>query len=430
MKIPELLAPAGSLRAFIGAVNAGADAVYFGGTRFGARAYAENFTEEEAVRAIRYARLMGVRTHMTVNTLLRGEELSGLADYLAPYVEAGLTAVIVQDFGVLRTIREAFPALHIHASTQMAVTGVHGARMLKEMGVTRVVPARELSLEELRRLSEEGGIEVEAFIHGAMCYCYSGMCLFSGMIGGRSGNRGRCAQACRMPYGTKEDPAGEYYLLSMKDMCTIDDLRSLCEAGVAALKIEGRMKKAEYAAGVTSVYRKYLDALAEGKEMPVSQEDRALLSSLYLRTEVQTGYLRRHNGREMITMREGAYNKTEEELLRFVAERYLDDRKKRGIRMRLSLVPEQPAALTLSAGATVVSCTGDVARRPKTRPLAEEEIQRQLEKLGDTDFVSEETEVSMPEEVFLPLRALGELRREGVRLLTEALLREGGGEDD
>lgn len=425
MNVPELLAPAGSFRAFTGAVNAGADAVYFGGTRFGARAYAENFTEEEAVRAIRYARLMGVDTHMTVNTLLRGEELDGLTDYLAPYVDAGLTAVIVQDFGVLKTIRDAFPSLKLHASTQMAVTGVHGARLLKSMGVQRVVPARELSLTELQAMAEESGIEVEAFIHGAMCYCYSGMCFFSGMIGGRSGNRGRCAQACRMPYGTERYPEGGKYLLSMKDMCTIDDLKALCLAGVRALKIEGRMKKPEYAAGVTAIYRKYLDLIAEGKDPVVTKEDREMLSALYLRTDVQTGYLYRHNGADMITMREGAYNKTEEEVLRAVSERYLDVRRKRGVRLHLRLQPEEALELTLSSGSTSVTCYGAVAAYAKTRPLAAEEVKRQLEKLGDTDFAAEETRLTMTEDVFVPLKEIGALRREGVRLLTDALLKGG-----
>ena len=426
MKIPELLAPAGSYKAFLGAVNAGADAVYFGGTRFGARAYAENFTEEQAIDAIRYACLMGVDTHMTVNTLLRREELDSLCDYLEPYVSAGLTAVLVQDFGVLKTLRDAFPSHRLHASTQMAVTGVHGARLLGQMGVQRVVPARELSLAELTALVSDGCVEVEAFIHGAMCYCYSGMCLFSGMIGGRSGNRGRCAQACRMPYGTATDPAGQYYLLSMKDMCTIRDLPALVQAGVHALKIEGRMKKPAYAAGVTAIYRKYLDRIAAGKaDAKVEPEDMRMLAALYQRTDVQTGYLHRHNGAEMITMREGAYNKTEDALLAEIEERYLRGKKKLAVTMHCSVQPDRPLTLTLHAGDSTVTRTGEAVQRARTRPLTAEDVKKQLLKLGETAFFAEDAEVTMPPDAFVPLAAISALRREGAEALTKVLLAKG-----
>ena len=190
----ELLAPAGNAEAFYGAVHAGADAIYLGGNRFGARAYAENFSEDELVDCIRYAHLLGRKVYLTVNTLVKESEFSELYEYLMPYYRAGLDGVIIQDMGVFAFIRDAFPQMELHGSTQMTITGEYGAEFLKKQGACRVVPARELSLEEIRRIKEVTGMEIECFIHGAMCYCYSGQCLFSSILGGRSGNRGRCEE--------------------------------------------------------------------------------------------------------------------------------------------------------------------------------------------------------------------------------------------
>ena len=251
MKKVELLAPAGNTEAFYGAIHAGADAVYLGGNRFGARAYAENFSEEELVACIRYAHLFGRKVYLTVNTLVKESEFSEIYEYLEPYYRAGLDGVIIQDLGVFSFIRENFPGMELHGSTQMTITGEYGAEFLKEQGACRVVPARELSLKEIRRIKEATGMEIECFIHGAMCYCYSGQCLFSSILGGRSGNRGRCAQPCRLPYSSKGQK--ECYPLSLKDMCTIESIPELLRAGIDSFKIEGRMKKAEYAAGVTAI---------------------------------------------------------------------------------------------------------------------------------------------------------------------------------
>ena len=262
----ELLAPAGSFESLKAAVAAGADAVYIGGSRFGARAYAENLSEDRMLEAIDYAHLHGVSLYLTVNTLVKEKELDGLYGFLAPYYERGLDAVIVQDLGVLAAVRRWFPDLHVHASTQMTITGAEGARLLKEMGATRVVTARELSLAELKTIHEKVDIEIESFVHGALCFCYSGQCLLSSLIGGRSGNRGRCAQPCRLPYDAsgrgqaasgrngqnRRDLPGrnlrnspnERYLMSMKDLCTLDLLPDILESGVYSLKIEGRRRGA------------------------------------------------------------------------------------------------------------------------------------------------------------------------------------------
>ena len=223
----EILAPAGSYESMVAAVNAGANAVYIGGSRFGARAYADNLDEEAMIRAIDFVHLHNCRIYMTVNTLVKEKELPELYGYLKPYYEAGLDAVLVQDLGVFSYIREHFPDLPLHISTQMTVTGKYSAADLKRMGAVRVVPARELSLKEIREISEATGLEVETFVHGALCYCYSGQCLFSSLIGGRSGNRGRCAQTCRLPFDVEKGDKvlggkNEKYVLSLKDLCTLD----------------------------------------------------------------------------------------------------------------------------------------------------------------------------------------------------------------
>lgn len=305
------------------AVYAGADAVYMGGTRFGARAYADNPDHGQFKEAIDYCHLHGRALYMTVNTLLKECEMErDLYEYLAPLYQHGLDAVIVQDLGVLSFIRKQFPDVPIHASTQMTVTGAQGALFLKELGVTRVVTARELSLREIREIYEKTGMEIESFVHGALCYCYSGQCLFSSLVGGRSGNRGRCAQPCRLPYElyekeTRRNTAEEMYLLSPKDMCTLDLLPEILKSGVYSLKIEGRMKKPEYTAGVVRIYRKYLDQCLDievpdikpyrttthGSTFCVEEKDRRELMDLYNRGGFNEGYYRTRNGKEMMSLR-------------------------------------------------------------------------------------------------------------------------------
>ena len=297
----EILAPAGSYASFRAALCAGADAVYAGGPRFGARAYADNFSQEGLVQAVGEAHLFGRKFYLTVNTLLKENEIAELYDYLAPLYEAGLDAVIVQDAGVMEYVRRYFPGLDIHASTQMTVTGAYGAKFLKGQGVTRIVPARELSLGEIRRIRRKTSLEIECFVHGALCYCYSGQCLLSSMIGGRSGNRGQCAQPCRLPYTAGGE---KKYYLSSKDICTLEIIPDLVDAGINSFKIEGRMKKPEYVAGVTSMYRKYTDLyLREGRQgFIVSPADRERLMDLYNRGGSSEGYYKRHNGRGMLAL--------------------------------------------------------------------------------------------------------------------------------
>lgn len=307
----EVLAPAGSYDIMTAVFSAGADAVYLGGDLFGARAYAGNFNQEELLRALDYAHLRGKKIYMTVNTLLKEQELSErLTDYLAPYYEAGLDAAIVQDLGVFQTLRDNFPDLPLHASTQMTVTGSRGALLLKQMGAARIVTARELSLSELKQIHTQCEIEIESFVHGALCYSYSGQCLFSSMNGRRSGNRGRCAQPCRLDYhvldsaGQTVNNAKTRYALSPKDLCALQQLPEILEAGVHALKIEGRMKNATYAAGVTAIYRKYADLYQElGKSgYRVLEQDVTDLLAIYNRGGFTGGYYTQDKGRQMMSL--------------------------------------------------------------------------------------------------------------------------------
>ncbi len=304
MKKIEILAPAGSYESLEAAVLAGADAVYVGGNKFGARAFANNFSEEQMLEAIDFVHLHDRKIYMTVNTLLKEKEIENeLYQYIEPYYRQGLDAVIVQDLGVLSFLRQHFPDLPIHASTQMTVTNVLGAKFLEEQGVERVVTSRELQLEEVRAITEQTNLEVESFVHGALCYCYSGQCLYSSMIGGRSGNRGQCAQPCRLPYKVGKN-GKESYVLSLKDICTLDYIPELCEAGIYSFKIEGRMKKPEYVAAVTAMYRKYADLyLTKGKKaFAVSREDKEILMDIYNRGGFHGGYYHTRNGREMISL--------------------------------------------------------------------------------------------------------------------------------
>lgn len=432
----ELLAPAGNVEGFYGAVHAGADAVYLGGSRFGARAYAENFTDAELVECIRYGHLLGRRIYLTVNTLLKEEELNELYDYLNPFYEAGLDAVIVQDTGVLRFIRKHFPALELHASTQMTLCSHYGAELLRELGACRIVPARELSLQELSEIKERTGMELETFIHGAMCYCYSGQCLFSSILGGRSGNRGRCAQPCRLPYRVRigREQCETCYPMSLKDMCTIEYIPQLIEAGIDSFKIEGRMKKPEYAAGVTAVYRRYIDSYYELREQygkgqaaeryRVSQEDLDRLSALYIRSGKQEGYYFRHNGRDMVTLSDPAYSGNDEKLLAEVRGCYLEEKLRLPVRVTGSFVPGMPAEVTLQTGGAVVAVQGATVDQAQKQPVTVENVRKQLGKMGDSPFFPEHMELKVGENAFYPLKQINELRREAVLALERFLLEE------
>ena len=434
----ELLAPAGSYEGLQAVVKAGADAVYIGGSMFGARAYANNPQQDEMLEAIDYVHIHGKQIYLTVNTLLKNKELYGqLYDFLAPYYQQGIDAVIVQDLGVLSFLKKEFPNLPIHASTQMAVTGAKGVALLKEAGVSRIVTARELSLKEIHEIYKETGMEIESFVHGALCYCYSGMCLFSSMLGGRSGNRGRCAQPCRLPYTAYKDreqisQEEQAYLLSPKDMCTVDILPEILQAGVYSLKIEGRMKRPEYAAGVTSIYRKYLDLYEKNpKNYGVTSEDRQILLDLYQRDGFNQGYYHSHNGKEMMAVvnqkeqnkKQKIAGKRNELLFEQLKKEYLDTKKQEKINGNFILFANSPAILDLDFQDIHVQVMGDIVEEAKKQPLSADRVEKQMRKTGQTPFVFDTLEIMTDEAGFLPMQSINELRRQGLEELEKEILK-------
>ncbi len=424
----EVLAPAGSLDSMKAAIEAGADAVYMGGDLFGARAYAENPDMEGLLSAIDHVHLRGRKLYLTVNTLLKEQELEEkLYDFLEPVYEAGVDALLIQDLGVWRQVREWFPDLPLHASTQMTVTGVAGALAVKAMGGARVVTARELSAAEIRRICREAGVEVEVFVHGAMCYCYSGQCLFSSLAGGRSGNRGRCAQPCRLPYGVWDAGAGKEasYLMNLKDLCGLDSLGELLDAGVDSLKIEGRMKSPRYTAGVVSVYRKYVDRYLEAGSsgLRAAAEDKAFLLELFDRGGMSDGYFHRQNGKDMVFFgKKPEFRQVDPEVLRSIDRSYIETESKEKIKGTLIIAKDLPAKLSLRMGEVCAEAEGKTAVSAKNRPVTREELARQVSKLGNTPFSLEELSVELSGDCFLPMGAVNELRRKAVSALTEAVL--------
>ena len=450
----ELLAPAGSFDCARAAVNAGADAIYMGGPFFSARAYAESSKEDMLLKTLDFCHMRGVRVFMTLNTLLKDAELATVRDYLKPYADKGLDGVIVQDLGVMRLVREFYPELELHISTQMAVTGVRTARRLMEMGAKRIVLARELSLKEIRAIKEQTGAELEVFAHGALCYSYSGNCLMSSFIGGRSGNRGRCAGTCRLPFdiydetGRRLNKEHEQYLLSMCDLNTLHRLPEMLEAGVYSFKIEGRMKSPEYTAAVTSVYRKYLDKAmeyaaknvsaaitsAKGEKekqtakngYTVASEDERLLTEVFDRAGVTDGYLDGRNGRDMVTVAgKPEYRERNEALIEDIRARYIDKDIKLPIYAKVKLIKGEPIELEYSYGRSKVKVKSQMTvQEADKRPTAMDEVADKIGKLGDTDFVLDDAEIELDENCFVPMRALNELRREASDELAQRIIRD------
>ena len=448
----EILAPAGSFDSMKAAVAAGADAVYMGGSRFGARAYAENPDEMGMLEAINYVHLHGRQLYMTVNTLVKEDEMDDLYDYLLPYYQAGLDAVIVQDMGVFSYIREHFPDLPVHASTQMTITGPEGAALMTRMGAVRIVTARELSLEEIRRIYQETGVEIESFVHGALCYCYSGQCLFSSLIGGRSGNRGRCAQTCRLPFDVlrrpdennpnenrnkkKENgvlnPGDSKYVLSLKDLCTLDILPDILEAGVYSLKIEGRMKSPRYTAGVVRLYRKYVDLYLKNgrKGYRVDPKDRKELLDLFDRGGQTLGYYTEHNGRDMVVCHEKpAFRQENRELYQYLDKTYVEAEVKEPVQGFARVCEGEPLQLTiqyedpLTGESRMAGGIGAVVQTAVKQPMSKERIEKQLGKTGNTPYYFENLEVETGGSPFVPVQELNELRRSAFEQLTGEILR-------
>ncbi len=431
-KYPELLAPAGSLETGRAVIQAGADAVYVGGSQFGARAYAKNFSKEELLSMLDYAHLHGCKIYLTVNTLLKQPEIDSLYAYLLPYYKAGLDAVIVQDYGVMRLIHTCFPDLPLHISTQMSVANACGAEELKRLGAARIVPARELSLEEIRAMRAQTDIELECFVHGALCYSYSGQCLLSSMLGGRSGNRGRCAQPCRLPYtvlaqdGRTLLSKPDSYPLSLKDLCTIDQIPALAAAGIDSFKIEGRMKSADYAAGVTAVYRKYIDAYIDSgcrlESVKVAQQDYRQLLDAGNRSGFTDGYYRRRNGPSMVSMQCPSHAKGSAASVETVHAAYVEKEEKIPVQAKAWFQTGYPARLSVTCRGITVSAEYGMVQAALKQPVSRAAAAAQLQKTGNTPFVMDVVAVTMDEEVFLAKQELNQLRREALARLEQAIL--------
>ena len=446
----ELLAPAGSIEALKAAYIAGADAVYIGGSRFGARAYADNPDETELCAAIDLAHRLGRKLYMTVNTLVKDTEVEkDLEAFMTPYVREGLDGVIVQDFGIVDLFQNVFPELPLHASTQMSVTGVHGARFLKEIGMTRIVPARELSLDEIRTIHTHTGMEIESFIHGAMCYSYSGQCLMSSLIGGRSGNRGRCAGVCRLPFDVYEDGRlltgpNTRYPLNMKDMNTVEILPDMIRAGISSFKIEGRMKKPEYTAGVVSVYRKYIDLfLTDPDHYRVDPADLRFLWTLFNRDGFNQGCYYERNGRDMIALKNEKTNGIRQKAAHDLTEQLRTDLSTREARQKLQSPVKGSLTLSEADGATLTLIWSDTQmpewaagglsdsillkvhrdgiQKAAKRPVSEERVRAQMQKTGTSDYYFAALDLTMEENLFVPMQLLNELRREGFEELSRKI---------
>lgn len=409
----ELLAPAGSIPAVHAAVQNGANAVYMGFGEFNARRGAKNFTPEEMAEVIAYCRLRGVKTHITVNTLVSDRELPQMLRDVETVYRAGADALIVQDLGAARAIRAAFPDISLHASTQMTVHSLEGALFAKQQGFSRVVLSRELPMSEIAYITEHAGIETEVFVHGALCMCYSGQCELSAVIGRRSGNRGLCAQPCRLPYGGKNN-----YPMSLRDLSLISQLHELEKAGVASFKIEGRMKRPEYVAIVTRIYAA---VLREGR-MP-SQDELNELKTVFSREGFTQGYYEDRIGPKMFGTRSEAKQSELRPLYDRAAKTFADGQESRTIPVRFSLSAFEGALIALHAEAG--GCTADVQAEPperaRSRATGYDDAAKALGKTGGTVFAVQRIEAELGEGLMIPAKVMNALRREALEQLTGQL---------
>ena len=410
-KLPELLSPAGSLEAFRAAIDGGADAIYVGGSAFNARINAKNFSPEELAESVRLAHAYGVKVYQTVNTMIYDRETDELLRATEQSANIGVDAFIVSDLGAASLIHSRLPEMELHASTQMSVHNAAGARFLEKYGFSRVVPARELSARDIKYLVDNNPLEVEIFIHGALCVSHSGQCLFSSLVGGRSGNRGLCAQPCRLPYGCGGERAGDKYPLSLKDLSLASHVREIIDSGAASLKIEGRMKSPEYVRGVTSIWRRLLD---EGRD--AGRDDVRELAELFSRGGFTDAYYTKTIGRGML----GVRSESDKQLSREV-EKFNKITRKTPIGVKVSLFEGEPSTLTLTCGEHSVTVTGDAPQRAINAPMDEAAVRRSLSKLGDTPFEIGDFDADIQDGVMMPVSALNALRRSGAEALVNAL---------
>lgn len=398
-QLPELLAPAGSFECLIAAIRGGADAIYVGGKRFGARAYAKNFDIDELGRAVTYAHLHGRKIYVTINTLILDREMEDALAYARELYEIGVDALIVADLGLIRVLHEHLPDFELHASTQMSAHNSIGADMAYDLGCARVVLARELSRENIVAVTKKCKPEIEVFLHGALCVCHSGQCLFSSMVGGRSGNRGECAQPCRLPYNGEKN-----YPLSLTDLCLANHVRELCDSGVASLKIEGRMKSPEYVYTVTSIYRKLLDEYREATESEYA-DLRAAFSRGGFTDKYFTGRIS-----EKMTGTRGEEDKEISRAMKLAP----TEIQRKAVRAIAEFSLDKPARFTLTDGEKTATVKGATPRVAESRPLTEEDLKDRLSKMGATylSLNAEDIEITLEEGINLSPAEINALRRD------------------
>ena len=409
----EILAPAGSFDALVAAVRSGADAVYLGMKQFSARRNAENFDSDSIFEAVRYCRIRAVAVYLTLNIMLKTDELESALDTVRTAVAAGINGIIVQDLGLAKIIRKVFPELPLHASTQMSVNSPSALPLLKEMGFCRVVVAREMSkgqLSELCKAAKELQMEVEVFVHGALCMCLSGQCLMSALLGGRSGNRGLCAGPCRLPFSV---PDGTGYDLSLKDLSLLAYLKDLARMGVTSFKIEGRMKRPEFVAAATAAARAALDG--ENRE-----ELSETLRNVFSRSGFTDGYYTGKTGREMFGIRTRDDVLAAGDAIPKLHELYRGERQSVGIDMKVEICADKPIELTVSDGENTVSVEGDIPQTASNRPVEVDGVRKSLSKLGLTPYFVRDFTARIDEGLFVPASILNELRRCATEKLDDA----------
>lgn len=394
-QLPELLSPAGSPEALRAAIEGGADAVYFGGPSFNARMRAKNFTAEDMREGIALCHAFGVRAYVTLNTLVTDRELPAFLDAAASAREAGADALIVADLGGAAAIRHAFPDLPLHASTQAGAHSAAAARLFGKIGFCRVVLAREATADDMRHFIRTCGVETEVFVHGALCVCHSGQCLFSSMVGGRSGNRGACAQPCRLP-----DADGRYPL-SLKDLSLARHIPALIDMGVDSLKIEGRLKSPEYVRDVTAVFRRLLD-----ERRAATDKEMKYLADIFSRGGFTDGYFAGRIDRHMLGTRSEADKQTSAGQAPFTG-------LTRSVPLTLDFVmePNEPVRLTLTANGKTCTVAGDIPLAARTAPMSADDVKKNLCRFGGTPYRVEQTRVTVGEGLLLPLSRLNALRR-------------------
>lgn len=410
-KLPELLSPAGSPEAFLAAIDGGADAIYVGGASFNARINAKNFSRDDIADAIKLAHMYGVKVYQTVNIMVLGRELKEFISNAEYSAAAGIDAFIVSDIGASALLRKYLPEVPLHGSTQMSVHNSAGARALAEMGFSRVVPAREMSRSDIRSLVENNPLEVEIFVHGAMCVSHSGQCLFSSLVGGRSGNRGLCAQPCRLPYSCADGRVGDRYPLSLKDMSLAEHINEITGIGVASLKIEGRMKSPEYVLGVTKIWRRLLD---EGRN--ATKDDICELSELFSRGGFSDGYYTENIGRKMLGVRSESDKQASRDI-----EKFNKIHRKVPVSMKISLEAEIPSKLTLFCKDKQVTVEGDCPQNAINAPIDGDTVKKCMAKLGDSCFALDSIDIDIRGSIMMPISGLNALRRLGVAALEKEM---------